>query len=81
MSRVHLVHSGAMSTHHTSTAAPAPIALALPPRVAYVSRRARSGGGQSFVYRAAETNGFRYPKLSASTSATGFWHAKASKPS
>jgi hypothetical protein len=70
-----------MSTHHTSTAAPAPIALALPPRVAYVSRRARSGGGQSFVYRAAETNGFRYPKLSASTSATGFWHAKASKPS
>jgi hypothetical protein len=69
-----------MSMHHTSTAVPKSIALALPPRVAYVSRRAKSTGGQSFVYAAAEVSGFRYPKLSASTSATGFWHAKASKP-
>lgn len=69
-----------MAVHHTSTAAPKSIALALPQRVGYASRRARSSGGQSFVYEAAASNGFRYPKLSASVSATGFWHAKQAKP-
>jgi hypothetical protein len=81
MSRVHLVHSGAMSKHHTSTAAPKSVPLRTPTRVGYSSRRAKSNGGQSFVYTAASTNGFRYPKLSPSESGVGFWHERNSKPS
>ena len=81
MSRVHLVHSGAMSKHHTSTAAPKSVPLYTPTRVGYSSRRAKSNGGQSFVYTAASTNGFRYPKLSPSESGSGFWHERNSKPS
>ena len=80
MSRVHTVHSGAMSMHHTSTATPKSIALALPQRVGYASRRAKSTGGQAFVYEAAASSGFRYPTLAPSTSGKGFWHQREAKP-
>jgi len=80
MSRVHLVHSGAMALHHTSTAAPKSVPLRTKPIVGYTSRRAKSTGGQAFVYVAASTNGFRYPKLTPSTSGSGFWHQREAKP-
>ena len=69
-----------MAMHHTSAPAPKSIPLALPQRVGYASRRARSNAGQSFVYQAAASNGFRYPKASASPDAKGFWHERESKP-
>jgi len=78
--RVRSVHSGAMALHHTSTAAPKPVRLRTPPRVGYSSRQANSGVGQSFIYTAAATNGFRYPKLTPSESGAGFWHQRNSKP-
>lgn len=80
MTRVHTVNSGAMSMHHTSTAAPKSVPLRTPQRIGYSSRRAKSSGGQAFVYVAASTNGFRYPKLTPSISGSGFWHEREAKP-
>lgn len=80
MSRVHLVHAGSMAKHHTTTAAPKSVPLYTPTRVGYASRRAKSTGGQAFVYEAAKSTGFRYPKLSPSESGSGFWLERNSKP-
>lgn len=80
MQRVHSVHSGAMSMHHTSTATPNVVPLRTKPLVGYTGRRAKSTGGQAFVYEAASTNGFRYPTLAPSTSGSGFWHQREAKP-
>lgn len=80
MSRVHLVHAGAMAKHHTSPTPAKSVPLYTPTRVGYASRQAKSTGGQAFVYEAAKSTGFRYPKLSPSESGTGFWHERNSKP-
>lgn len=81
MNRVFTVPKGSMPHLDRITAKPKPIMACTKPLMAYASRRAKSTGGLAFVYEAAASMGFRYPKTTPSESGGRLWNAKNAKPS